>query len=180
MKLFTTQETFEESGVEIRESDGFNRIILFCGSDKEFIIPIDEQVNLNPLNCFNLEQYRASKCLRIIPATELGDNSILLIGQIQAERGHSLIICDPYEFEGELLYQKEIKTTHSGWTLYIAAVIKPQNNLVLKEHLITNNKDPDYIIYTNEKGKLKKYNLEQPEYESILREQDREWGARIL
>jgi hypothetical protein len=180
MKLYTTQETFEKSGVMIRESNGFNRIILFCGSDKEFIIPIDEQVNLNQLNCFNLEQYRASKCLRIIPATELGDNSILLIGQIQAERGHSLIICDPYLFEVEILYQNIIQTPSAGWTLYIAVVIRPQNNLILEEHLITNNKDPDYIIYTNEKGNLRKYKLTQPEYESLLREQDRKWGARIF
>jgi hypothetical protein len=105
---------------------------------------------------------------------------MLLIGKIQAERGYTLKVDNPYEFEGELLYQMEKTTTHSGWTLYIAAVIKPQNNLVLEEHLAINNKAPDYIIYTNEEGELRKYNLTEPEYASLLREQDRRWGARIL
>jgi hypothetical protein len=79
-----------------------------------------------------------------------------------------------------ILYQNIIQTPSVGWTLYTATVIRPQNNLILEEHLITNNKAPDYIIYTNEKGKLRKYKLTQPEYQALLREQDTRWGARIL
>jgi hypothetical protein len=186
MKLYTTQKTFEESGVKIRQDNGFNRLVLLV-ENEEFIIPIDEKVILTPsennqfnINCFSLEQYRASKILRIVQSQKCGDNSILLIGKIQAERGYTLKVDNPYGFEGELIYQMEKTTTHSGWTLYIVAVIKPQNNLVLEEHLAINNKDPDYIIYTNEEGELRKYKLTQPEYESLLREQDKNWGTRIL
>lgn len=180
MRLRITQETFEESGVEIRQDKGFNRLV-FPVENEEFVIPIDDAVNLDLLNHpFNLMQARASKSLRIIPSQECDDNSILLIGRIQAEQGHTLMIDNPYGFEGELLYQKETPTTHSGWILYIVAVIKPQNNVVLEEHLISNNKPPAYIIYTNEEGELRKYKLTQTEYEALLREQDRQWGARIL
>jgi hypothetical protein len=138
MKLRTTQETFEESGVEIRKDNGFNRLVLLV-ENEEFVIPIDTKVILTKsengifnINCFSLEQYRASKILRIVEPQRHVDNSILLIGKIQAERGHTLKVDNPYGFEGELIYQMEKTTTHSGWTLYIAAVIKPQNNLVLE------------------------------------------------
>lgn len=129
---------------------------------------------------FRLVQARASKSLRIIPYPKCGDNSILLIGSIQAESRCSLQIENPYSFGGEILYQNTITTTHSGWILYIVAVIKPQNNLVLEEHLVSNNQPSKFIIYTNQAGKIIKEKLSQEEYEALLKEQDRKWGDRIL
>jgi hypothetical protein len=180
MKLVLTEENFKDSGVEIRESEGFNRIILIAG-DEEVVIPIDDNVNLDLLNKpFSLSQARASKSLRIITSQKCGDNSIILIGAIQAERGYSLKVYNPYGFEGELLYQREKPTSHSGWLLYVVAVIRPQNNLVLEEHLVSNNHPSEFIIYTNEAGKIIKKKISQKEYEALLKEQDREWGDRIL
>ena len=180
MQLRTTQETFEDSGVEIRKSEGFNRLVLVT-EDEEVVIPIDDDFNLDLLNhSFSLVQARASKSLRIIPSQKCGDNSILLIGAIQAESRCSLQIENPYSFGGDILYQNTITTTHSGWILYVAAVIKPQNNLVLEEHLVSNNQPSEFIIYTNQAGKLIKKKISQREYEALLKEQDREWGDRIL
>lgn len=180
MKLVLTEGTFEDSGVEIRESEGFNRLVLVT-EDEEFIIPIDDDFNPDLLNhSFSLVQARASKSLRIIPSQKCGDNSILLIGAIKAERGCSLQVYNPYGFEGELLYQNTIKANYSGWILYVVAVIKPQNNLVLEEHLVSNNQPSKFIIYTNQAGKLIKKKLSQKEYEALLKEQDIEWGDRIL
>jgi hypothetical protein len=179
MHLHTTQDTFEDSGVEIRKSEGFNRLILIV-DDEEFVIPIDD-VNIDLLNQpFSLSQAHASKSLRIIPSQKCGDNSILLIGAIQAESRCSLQVYNPYGFEGELLYQKEKPTSHSGWILYVVAVIKPQNNLILEEHLVSNNQPSKFIIYTNSEGKLLKDKISQEEYEALLKEQDKKWGDRIL
>lgn len=180
MQLRTTQETFEDSGVEIRKSEGFNRLVLVT-EDEEVVIPIDDAVNPDLLNQpFSLSQTRASKSLRIITSKKCGDNSILLIGSIQAESRCSLQVYNPYGFEGELLYQKEKPTSHSGWLLYVVAVISPKNNLVLEEHLVSNNQPSEFIIYTNQAGKLIKKKISQREYEALLKEQDREWGDRIL
>jgi hypothetical protein len=180
MKLVLTEGTFEESVVEIRESEGFNRLMLMT-DDEEVVITIDDDVNLLLLNQpFSLSQARASKNLRIIPSQQYDDKSTLLIGAIQAESRCSLQVYNPYGFEGELLYQKEKPTSHSGWLLYIVAVIRPQNNLVLEEHLVSNNHPSEFIIYTNEAGKIIKKKLSQKEYESLLEKQDREWGDRIL
>jgi hypothetical protein len=180
MKLVLTGPTFEDSAVEIRKSKGFNRLVLVT-EDEEVVIPIDDDVNLDLLNKpFSLSQTRASKSLRIITSKKCDDNSILLIGSIQAESRCSLQVYNPYGFEGELLYQKEKPTSHSGWLLYVVAVISPKNNLVLEEHLVSNNQPPKFRIYTNEAGKIIQKNLSQEEYESLLEKQDREWGDRIL